>query len=61
MKTGTRTYPDVVRALLGRPGGLALELSIVLRCFGARTVPTALAARCCATPRDSRDQLRARS
>ena len=35
MKTGKSSYPDVVRALLGRPGGLALEISIVLRCFGA--------------------------
>lgn len=35
MKTEKSSYPDVVRALLGRPGGLALEISIVLRCFGA--------------------------
>ncbi|KAK9831399.1 hypothetical protein WJX81_001186 [Elliptochloris bilobata] len=34
LKTGKRTYPDVVRALLGRPGGIMLEISIVLRCFG---------------------------
>ena len=48
LKTGTRTYPDVVCALLGRPGGLALELSIVLRCFGAPALLTAPV--CCSQP-----------
>ena len=39
LRTGKRTYPDMMYALLGRPGGLALELSIVLRCVGMRPWP----------------------